>query len=480
MGCATQYGPRGMGGGYSDRPLDPTSYLVRYDAAPMIGIATTPEQLAPLWERRAKELCGSEDYFKETEFKRFDIKSQQESPIGDLAAVGVVYCNNKFLDTRRQTPDDNFQQFTNLPSEVFAYKEITPLWNLLVNQQYKELQEETQKLITGLNEEETIELLSTFSRTTPVAEAYFSGWIDAYPNSYLAYYARAEYYWSVAWSKRGSDYAAKLTQEQREDFKKYSEMSVNDSSHSISLKPGFCPAHSKKLLANIGLTDKSTHSHQAIFETAKSACPDSFSVHRAYLRYLLPRWFGSKEQMRTFIDDTIKSNPKMGALETIYITEEGDQLLFSNNFDGAIEKYSKALSIAEFSFIYQQRAVALENAKRYVESLEDYDIAIKMSPYFERAYEGAARVLAKQNNILGATIALSTLTALDNQNAYLFEIQGDLFYAMRRYEDALASYEMAAIVSNGKAVHKHKIRMTKFQIDVRQTKQNETPRRTTI
>lgn len=478
-GCAASYGPRGVNGGYSDKPIDSTSYILRFDGSSIASIATSHEQLEPLWEKRAQELCGSEDYYKDIQKKRIE-PNGNESPIGTAVIIGMVYCNNKFLDTRRQNADSNYQQLISIPSEAFTYREISPLWELLLSQKYSALQEGTQKLVSELDEEETTELLATFSRTTPAAEPFFAGWISAYPDSFMAYYARSLYLQNLAWFKRGTGGGAHLSQQQREDFRKYSELAAQDVSKSLSLKPDFCPAHYQKLQIYVGLSDRSQNKNKAIFETAKAECPNSVNIHKAYLRHLQPRWHGSKSEMRAFIDESIKANPKMSVLEALYLAEEGDQLLFSNAFDKAIEKYNEALALGESPFIYHQRALALENATRYVESLEDYDTALKMSPYYDSAYEGAARVLIKQNNLLGALVATSALTALNNQDARTFEIQGDIFYAMRRYDDALVSYKKAAILSDQKAVHRHKIRMAEFQINVRNDGEDTAPRKTAI
>lgn len=477
-GCAASYGPRGMNGGYVEQPINSTTYILRFDGPSLAGIATSHEKIEPLWDKRAQELCGSDDYYKEVQKKRIE-PNGHEGPLGTAVIIGTVYCNSKFLDTRRQSADSNYQQFINLPSEALTYKEISPLWELLLNQKYSLLQEETQKLISESSEEETTELLATFARTNPIAEPFFAGWINAYPESYVAHYARSVYFHNIAWFKRGSGGGAQLTQQQQDDFRKYNELAAKDISSALTMKPDFCPAHFQKVNIYIGLSDRHQE-NKANFEAAKAVCPNSVNVYKAYLHHLKPRWHGSHSQMRALIDEAAKENDRMKVLEALYLAEEGDQQLFSNNIDKAIDLYTKALSHGEFAFIHHQKARALEKAKRYVESLEDYDAAIKMSPYYVSAYEGAARVLINQNNMLGTLAATSVLAALNNQDASTFEIQGDIFYAMRRYDDALVIYEKAAILSNNKAVHRHKIRMTKFQIDVRKEGERLAPGRTAI
>ena len=478
-GCASSYGPRGVAGGYSDKPINSTTFFIRYDSAPLVGLATSHEQLEPLWDKRAEELCGSKDFYKETKRARLDANNH-EAPINPPVILGVAYCNNKFLDTRRQAPDENFQQFIDLPDAAIGYKEITPLWTLLTDHNFEQLQIEILNLTNNSDENETIALLETFSRTNPAIEPSFNAWIKAYPNSFAPYYARSLYYQNFAWFTRGAGSFNQLSREQKEQFNSYSALAAADINKSLSLKPEFCPSHAHKLHVYTGMANTDKSAYKTIFDIAKSTCPNSIGIHKAFLRSLLPRWHGSKGEMRSFIDNSVKQNAQLKPLEALYIAEEGDQLLFSNSFDQAVAKYSEALSFGDFAYIYHQRGLALENAKRYVESLEDYDQAIKISPYYDDAYEGIARIFIAQNNAFGALAATTYLTTFNNQDASTFEIQGDIFYAMRRYNDAYVCYKKAEILSKSKAIHQHKIRMAQYQIDVRQKTDESKPLKTAI
>lgn len=465
-GCAAQYGQKGMNGGYSDKPINRTSYVIRYDGSPLLGAFSNHGQLAPLWNKRAQELCGSHDYFQETRNIRFDPYGN-ESIFGTPAIYGVVYCNNKFMDTRKQSHEENFIKYINMSREAITYKEISPLWDMLINREYKELQEEIDKLYATLSEDEISGLLDTFSRVNPAAEEFLNEWVEFYPNSFSALYSRSIFYHKYSWYKRGNRLWKDVTEQQKAGFRKYRNLAKNDLDSSLKLNSKFCPSHSVKLQVHTSIPESKGAVFEAIFETAKNSCPDSIGVHSAYLRYLLPRWSGTKEMMRGHIDESKEQNEKLEVLEALYLAEEGDQLLFDNKPEEALEKYNEAILFGNFSSIYHQRALVLENLGRYIEAIENYDIAVKLSPYHNSAYEGLTRVLMKQNNLVGALLASSYLTAMNNQDPRNFERVGNIFYHMRRHEDALVSFKKAAILSSNKAVHRHKIKMTEFQIKVR-------------
>lgn len=476
-GCAGVYGPKGMAGGYSEKPVDSTTFFLRYDGAPIAGVAATFEQIEPLWHRRAEELCGSKDYYQESRQVRLD-PNDYETPLGGPVILGRVYCNNRFVDTRRQNLDENFTQMQNMPIEAFSHKDISPLWELLMSRKYAELQSEVTKLGTELGEDETAELLDTFSRINPVAEERFSEWVKSYPTSSIAYYARAEFYHGYSWFKRGNALSNKLTQEQLDGFKQYGKLAATDIERSLALTPNFCLAHALKLQIHTSLDGSTPNEFKDAFKIASQACPKSIRIRLAYLRFQLPRWHGSKEQMRSFIDESIRENKDMRVLEAFYAAEEGDQFLFSNALDKALDKYDEALAYGNFPSLHVQRGFTLEKLRRFVEAAEDYDAATRMSPYNESAYQGLTRVFLNQGNWVGALTASSYCAALNNQDASVFELQGDIFYQMRRYEDALISFRKAAILSSDKAVHRHKIRMTEFQIEIRSNAKNGKPAKT--
>ena len=175
--------------------------------------------------------------------------------------------------------------------------------------------------------------------------------------------------------------------------------------------------------------------------------------------------------MEEFIQASKQDSESFSVLDALYLAEEGDQLRFKDNFEQALEKYNQAMEFGSFTQIYVSRAFVLEQLNRYVDAVGDYEASINMSPYNDSAYEGLTRVLLKQNNLVGALIASSYLTTMNNQSPENFELQGNIFYMMRRYEDALVSYKKAAILSSNKGVYLHKIKMTEFQLNVRKDEQ---------
>lgn len=465
-GCSVQYGPKGVGGGYTDKKINNTTFYIRYDGSPLSGSLTVSESLVNLWDTRAAELCGGDDFFKETKTVRLD-RFGKKSPLGTPAVYGMVYCNTKILDTRKQNPDDRFSKYAKLSYEVFQYKEINSFWELLVEKKFSELQKEMDRVLADVPDEEMAEVLNTFSRINPVAEERLTEWIRENPESYVALYSRSVYYHHFSSFKRGEVSWEEVTPEQRAELKKYRDLAINDLNRSMALNPEFCPSYALKLRVLTGIMDAEGPQFDDIYRQAEARCPQSIAVRKAYLESLLPGWGGSKSKMREFIDRAIGDNKSFGVLEALYLAEEGDQHLFKEQYEKALNKYSEALERGKFPEIYESRAVALESLGRYVEAVQDLNTSIALSSYNDSAYNKLTRVLLRQNDLVGALVASSYLTTMNNQSSENYATKGNIFYLMRRYEDALISYKKANILSPDNAMYLHKIRKAQYQIDVR-------------
>ena len=473
-GCASYYGPKNISGGYSDRVIDSTTFFIRYESSQLVGPVARHSDINPLWDRRAEELCGSKDYYPEKKLIRLDGYGN-ELNFGRPAIDGLVYCNNRFVDTRKQSPEENYLHFITLSREAITYKEISPFWELLVNNKHAELQATLENISSNIDQAELSSLLETFSRINPIAEEHLQNWVSLYPDSYLPLYSRAVYYHSYSWFQRGNRLWKDVTQEQRRGLEKYRSLAINDINKSLKIKPDFCPAHALKLLIHTSIHDESRQTMKDIYSSAQATCQSSVAIHKAYLRHLLPRWGGSKSEMRAHIAKLKKQIPQLDILEALYLAEEGEQFFWAKDFEKALENSTAALAFADFPEIYHLRGLILESSGRYVEAFEDYDMAVKLDPYFNGAYESLVRVLLKQDNLIGALLASSYLTAMNNQDADNFEREGDIFYFMRRYEDALLSYKKAQIISSQRVILRHKIRKAEYQLEVRKGQDSIVP-----
>ncbi|WP_290579998.1 DUF4034 domain-containing protein [Ketobacter sp.] len=467
--CSTQYGPKSAQGGFMEKRMNTTTYALTFEAGQFANPFASLHELVPLWKQRAAELCESDDFFYDIET---DTLTQNHTLFGTQIAYGYVYCNSKIVDTRELENDAAFAMFQNITDSALTYRDITPWWELLLASRFEDLeralaQTRAEYRRGEVGEAEFIRLMSTFGRINPAATAALDGWIGQYPQSAFAYYARAKHLYSMAWHYRGHLSWAEVTPQNRIKFKDTLQLAKADIQQAIALDPTQV-LFAKFELDTVRVQGLPRSEVQAVYEQAVGRFPQSLEIRLPYLYFLEPRWGGSRHQMRQFVDDSVAQRAEFRALEAVILAADGDEKLMDNNFEAAIELYERAIDIAPFPYIHHQLGLAQEKLGLFKAAIESYGMAASLSPYYYPAYEGMTRCYLVRNQVVDALGTTVTLTALNNQNPALYELQGDLFYGMRRYPDALISYKKAAVLTEMNGKYQHKARMAEYQQDIRE------------
>lgn len=484
-GCSTPYGPvKGMGsGGYTDKPLDATSYFIRYQLSQQDSMLGSTDVLNPLWKKRASELCGSNDYYYETTFKQVDDQGN-ESRTAAPSLFGVAYCNNKIQDTRLKAPDAEYQHLQNIPPEAFAIKEANPLWDYLSNAQFDKLE----SALSSIQNDEAknrvpqrtfIYQTESLIRLAPSTESLLNAWINAKPQSAFAHTMRASYFIEYGWHKRGNSYWQQVPQQAKDEFSLLIKKAHNDIETAITQKPDLCEAH--RLRLEVAKTGVAGHSQKlsAIFDASAKTCPDYLPLYTTYLRVLYPQWGGSYDQMKAFVETNIQ-RPTIKPLKGWLHAYDADVSMRKGNLDDALSHYAEALAYFASPQFYSEKALVLEKQERYVESLDNYRKAADIAPYSAKNYEGLSRALAKQSKYLDALLASYYVSRSNTFTAAPYYFQGHVFYEMRRYQDALMSYDSALVLEPENAFLMHRKRAAQYQIDIREKEHQETSVKTAI
>lgn len=489
--CTTTYGPMGLNGGYKDERVNATTYKLVFEAASMSmgGGVVGYEQVEAFWHRRARELCGSEDYFIDLEKQSYNGMGQVDSFGGVPVVYGLVYCNNKFTDSRKQAPDAQFAKYSQLSMEDLQYQEISPLWDLLMGDRYDELARKLEELVTtyedgAISETQLATNLGVFSRVNPAVEPHFQRWQQSYPDSYLAYWAEATYLHQLALVKKGHDNWSQVTSEGKSAFFRYRDMAERAIDQSLQRNPEFCLAYVEKIAIQSSKKEPmvriASHPTDQTFATGKAVCPGSVELHKSYLATFPQRRDKQMEDMRSFIDEALSQSSAFDALEAYYLIEAASESMSQRKIEAALRKAQQAVKAGPSAIAYRQLGLANEFLNNYMEAIENYRIAIGLDPYFQIGYLDLFRVLSKQGDYLGALKALNQLTALNNQVPVFYAGMGDMFYNLRRYDEAVISYKKASVLDPDSGIFKHKLRMAEYQIEVREDDQSETAVKTSI
>lgn len=451
-------------GYYEDTQLREHTYAIKFAAQMM----KPDEEMMAGWRKRAVELCGGDDfYYKMTQTGRnVDLINKQY--------VGVAYCNTRFIDARQQVPDETFLPVTQLDAKEFEYKEPSTLYPLLLDKRFADLEAEIAiRLGQDTKRDELFKEFGAFARINTVSDSLYEEWVRRYPSSAMAHYAYSINLTALAWHYRGHTYWNEVSEENKQKFTSYTSQSLQQIDKALALKQ-FPEFYAEK----IGL--QLTRGKQDVDKTyveAVALFPHSFVVRSAYVRRLLPRWGGSLPALEAYAQECAylaKQHPELERIWGLYQIELGDQQMGQKKPEKALEFYQQAVAQGDIAFAYHQMGVAQRALGRNVDALSSFAKASKLDPYSGSVYEELMVTYLNMGMPVEALKATVYLTALDNQNPAYYDVQGDIFYSVRRYDDAIIAYQKASVLSGiDEPSYKHKIRKAQYQIDVRKNQSSQ-------
>jgi len=154
--------------------------------------------------------------------------------------------------------------------------------------------------------------------------------------------------------------------------------------------------------------------------------------------------FQNQEQLILYIknhNQLIKENPLMAK----YYLQRADAFFLNNNFDKAVDDYSKALKLDDkLNEAYLGRGLALARAGWLEESIDDLDIYIKRKPDSSFAYTKRGVRYLWLGNKNKARKDLQKAIQLDSQNAEAHDDLGVIFAQRMKYYEA-ADHFLSAI-----------------------------------
>ena len=129
----------------------------------------------------------------------------------------------------------------NVPSaEVFELREL--LTSSDYEQLHQKLDEYQRHYENGTGSEISVEIAySAFSGGDPAYLSHLDEWLEAFPDHYTGYMARAIYWASLGWIKRGEDYASATGEPQFAGMREAHASATVDAGQVLELKPAVDP-----------------------------------------------------------------------------------------------------------------------------------------------------------------------------------------------------------------------------------------------
>lgn len=432
------------------------------------------EDVAEGWRRYAGTICGTEDYYVRLTITGLE-RTESSGSIRGLA--GTAYCNGSFVDTRLQAPDDLYASFIGLDRSVLDFEDDNPIWSAFDLQKYGELERrlrdlELERREGRLSSMQLSAAFDVFKRVDKSLSARFDAWRAAFPESFYARYATAVHHHTMSWHERGNGQWEDLTQKQIERFLQLGDRALEVIDHTTANHVQGELLEALRISVLVGSTG-SRRRVPAAYEAAITRYPDSVLIRSAYFRHLLPRWAGSESELDALVEDSKRyyaRNPSLVQIEALRSIERGDNYLKQKKMDDALRAYEQAIALSPaLASAHRSRAYVLNAQSRYIEGTEAAMAAINLEPYSVPTLKLMILLFSRTLAPLNALICAETVTRLNREDAAAFAQKGDLYYAVRRYQDALTAYARAAELTGDDPLYRHQMRKAAFQLDVRKS-----------
>jgi tetratricopeptide (TPR) repeat protein len=262
--------------------------------------------------------------------------------------------------------------------------------------------------------------LHAFARPLPELEAPFEQWVMAYPQSYAARTARGIYLNSMGWAFRGDAYADKTHRSRFDAMQRYMDKAESDLTAAIDLSPRPIAA-----LAELIDIAKASSKEGALdlLEQAIEADPQCAAPRRSYLTSLQPRWNGSRERMRTFLETTrsLADQPKLQTLvklmEGDILIDQASDLTAKRNYSGALELYQQAAMLTHNTYAEGRLGWLYLKLGQYDNAMRYLDGVLKQSPDDDWSLRQRSWLHFKRNQTESGLADLRRASELGNVDA---------------------------------------------------------------
>ena len=272
--------------------------------------------------------------------------------------------------------------------------------------------------------------LEAFSVANPELTPLLDRWVEATPESYAPYAARAQHTMGLAWHYRGGKWAALTAEKRFEKMRETLALVPADLTRALELRPRLIEAY-RTMLNQANMTSAGSRAKQSIFENGIRHCPYCVGLRATYLHTMRPRWGGSLSLVEAKANDGQypDKNPKLRVLlgfadddrcHTLnkkeprdalplcdralehgpygrYLLRKARVLLKLDRRAEAIQSLTEALDILPQEPDYLEvRGWALLKEGRHDEAAEDLILAARLDPANEKVQKNLTHIFRKQ------------------------------------------------------------------------------------
>ena len=269
-------------------------------------------------------------------------------------------------------------------------------------------------------EEDLFTAYTSFEIKDKSYESAFNAWVDATPDEYQPYLARARFYFRLGWEARGEKWASETKNKQLKEMNEYFAKAIKDIAKALKIyKYSMIPY---SLLIGIANTNVEDSDSELILKRAIEFNPATYYVRRQYIISLTPRWGGSYEKMKLFVIESMRyldKNPKLKLLEGYIYLDLGKMQKTINKYSVAEKYYDNALEFGLNHNILKERGVNSYKRENYNEALKYLDLAIQLYTEDAEYYYWRSRVYKKLEKYKESSSDIERAFKLDPTDEYI-------------------------------------------------------------
>lgn len=190
-----------------------------------------------------------------------------------------------------------------------------------------------------------------------IAEKRLNEWVSKFPNSYAAKLVRGNYFADMADIARGELSAAKTTEKQFSEMRKFHQLAITDLEESVKLTK--LPLLSHMRLVSMSTTASNKVVKNENYLKALAISPSNMLLHEQMLYDLQPRWGGSHDAMLEYItrvSHKLESEKDQQILASVIKADEADGLLRLEKYAESYALYNEVLELTTPSLYLCSRA----------------------------------------------------------------------------------------------------------------------------
>jgi tetratricopeptide (TPR) repeat protein len=196
-------------------------------------------------------------------------------------------------------------------------------------------------------------------------------WIEAHPDAYQAYTARAYCRSNLGWDARGTEFVQKTGAEKFALMERYFSQAESDARTALKLRPDSMAPY--RVLASMAKAHGSAAIVAVVTEGLKQF-PTSYNLRVHAIFGLQPRWGGSYEAIQAIADAAqayVDQNPELRSLRGFPDWARGKDAETREDYVSAYELYTKALSFGDEGEFLSGRNGVARHLHRFAEAFAD-------------------------------------------------------------------------------------------------------------